>query len=281
MIASRSLYVAVAEHEIHLTEWGEADAPALVMWHGLGRTGRDFDTAAAHFADRYRVICPDTIGRGLSSWSSRPEEDYVVPAYCGHAAALLDELGIDRCLWVGTSMGGLIGMALAADPRQGGRIRRLVMNDVGPAINPAAVERINSYVSIVPEYGGMAEFEQSLRAIYAPFGVLSDQEWRTMAETSMRRLPNGNITYHYDPEVMRVFCERFENREAWDLWDAVRCPVLAVRGAESDLLLPLTVEEMGRRGPCAQTLVVPGCGHAPMLNAPEQLLPLAAFLDAG
>ena len=178
MVSPRSQYLPVAGHEIHLTAWGDPAAPALMLWHGLARTGRDFDTLARHFADRFHVLCPDTIGRGLSSWSSAPETDYTLPAYCRHAVELLDRLGIAQCRWVGTSMGGLIGMALAGTPETASRIERLVLNDVAPRLNQAAIERILAYVAIVPEFATMAEFEGFLRTVYAPFGQLTDAEWR-------------------------------------------------------------------------------------------------------
>ncbi|MBR9970355.1 alpha/beta fold hydrolase [Magnetospirillum sulfuroxidans] len=274
----RSFYLAIAGHEIHVSEWGDPAAPALVMWHGLARTGRDFDTAAAFFADRYRVICPDTIGRGLSSWSTAPDTDYTLPVYCGIAIGLLEALGITSCRWVGTSMGGLIGMALAASDLGRGRIDKLVVNDIGPALNADAVNRIKAYVSMVPEFATMDEFERFLRVVYTPFGQLSDAEWRLMAETSVRRRDNGKLSSHFDPAVMRVFCEQFDGSEAWEMWDAIACPTLALRGAVSDLLLAETATEMTRRGPKPALITVPGCGHAPMLNVPSQLQPVAAFL---
>jgi pimeloyl-ACP methyl ester carboxylesterase len=278
MSARTSHYLSVAGHEIHVSEWGDKDAPALVMWHGLARTGRDFDIAAAHFADRYRVICPDTIGRGLSSWSSNPDTDYTVPVYCSIALGLLDQLGVQNCAWVGTSMGGLIGMALAGSEMGRDRITKLVVNDIGPVLNAEAINRIKAYVSMVPEFATMVEFEAFLRVVYAPFGQLSDAEWRLMAETSVRRRDNGKLSSHFDPAVMRVFCEQFDGSDAWDLWDAITCPTLALHGQSSDLILAETAEEMTRRGPKPKLITVPGCGHAPALNTPAQLGTLNEFL---
>lgn len=278
MSERRTLFIPVAGHEIHVSEWGDPAAPALVMWHGLARTGRDFDVAAAHFADRYRVICPDTIGRGLSSWSAAPDRDYTIPAYVGIALGLLDALGVERCRWVGTSMGGLIGMAVAADPAGRARVEKLVVNDIGPAINAEAVNRIKAYVSQVAEFATLADFERLIRVVYAPFGPLTDAEWKHLVETGVRRRDNGTFSTHYDPQVMRVFCEQFDGSEAWELWDAISCPTLVLRGAQSDLLAADKAEEMTRRGPRPRLITVPDCGHAPMLNVPGQLAPLAAFL---
>lgn len=278
MTTRRSCYVDVGGHELHVIEWGAPDAPVLVMWHGLARTGNDFDVAAAHFSARYRVICPDTIGRGLSSWSSRPERDYTYDAYMDHACSLLRQMGIGRCRWVGTSMGGLLGMMLAAGPLKG-RIERLVLNDIGPRPNPAAIARIRAYVTAPPSFAHMRELEASLRQIYQPFGALSDQEWRALAETSARRRDDGRLTVHYDPEVMRVFARQADDLNYWAVWDGVACPTLILRGEASDVLLPEVAEEMTRRGGGAALVTVPGCGHAPMLNRPGQIAVLGHFLE--
>ena len=278
MISPRSSYLPIAGHEVHLTAWGDPAAPALVLAHGLARTGRDFDTLARRFADRFHVLCPDTIGRGLSSWSAVPDEDYSIPTYCRHALELLDRLGIARCGWVGTSMGGIIGMALAGTAETAPRIERLVLNDVAPRLNQVAIDRILAYVTLVPEFAGMTEFETFLRTVYAPFGRLSDEEWRLMAETSMRRRDNGRISSHYDPAVMRVFAEQFQALDMWALFDAITCPVLALRGEVSDLVEAQVAEEMTARGPRARLVTIPGCGHAPALNTPEQIAVLEGFL---
>ncbi|WP_295385113.1 alpha/beta hydrolase [uncultured Thiodictyon sp.] len=278
MTSPRSSYLAIAGHEVHLTAWGDPAAPALVLWHGLARTGRDFDTLARRFADRFHVVCPDTIGRGLSSWSATPDEDYSIPVYCQHALALLDHLGIAACRWVGTSMGGLIGMALAGTPETALRIERLVLNDVAPRLNRTAIARIKAYVTLVPEFANMSEFETFLRTVYAPFGHLTDDEWRLMAETSVRRRDNGRLSSHYDPAVMRVFAEQFQDFDMWALFDAIACPVLALRGAASDLVEPQVADEMTRRGPRVRLVTIPGCGHAPALNTPEQMAVLGDFL---
>ncbi len=277
MTLSRSRYLSVLDLEFHVTEWGDAAAPALVMWHGLARTGRDFDTLAAHFSDRYRVICPDTLGRGLSGWSVEPQRDYTLAAYVKHALGIFDELGIGRMTWIGTSMGGALGMLLAAGPLKG-RMERLVMNDIGPTLNPAAVERIRAYVTQIPDFPGMTAFEDFLRLVYKPYGALTDEEWRRMAETSARRRDDGRITVHYDPAVMRVFAASAGDYELWEAYDRVECPTLVLRGAESDLLLPEVADEMTRRGPKARLATIPGCGHAPALNVPEQIGLLERFL---
>ena len=274
----RSEYLPLCGQQIHVTRWGDPGLPALVMWHGLARVGRDFDTAARHLSQRFHVICPDTLGRGWSSWSDQPDRDYTIPAYVDHAGSLLDALGIGSCAWVGTSMGGLVGLAAAAGPLQG-RISRLVLNDVGPELPVPAVERIKAYVTRMPDFPGMAEFEAFMRLAYAPYGPQTDAEWRRMAETSARRRDDGRITVHYDPKVMTVFADSIGGFDAWAVYDAIACPTLVLRGAESDLLTTDIADRMTRRGPRPRLVTVPGCGHAPALNSPEQIGVLEQFLS--
>ena len=269
MTEPRSLFLDVEGYEIHVTEWGPTNGPVLVMWHGLARTGRDFDSLARHFRSAYRIVCPDTIGRGLSSWSRQPDADYVIPRYGELAERLLDRLGIGDCHWIGTSMGGLIGMTVAAGAA-GGRIGRLVVNDIGPRINPAALARIRSYVTQLPAFATLRELEALLRQVYRPFGRLSDAEWRAMAETSARRRDDGQWTLHYDPAVMRVFAAQPDDGHLWAEWDRISCPTLVLRGV---------AEEMTRRGPRALLVTVPGCGHAPALNVSDQIAVIEAFLE--
>ena len=275
---SRSRYIQVSGHELHFVEWGDPQAPAMVMWHGLARTCRDFDTPALHFSSKYRVICPDTIGRGLSSWSSDPATDYTVPTYVSHAEALLDSLGVEHCAWVGTSMGGIVGLYAAAGPLAG-RITRLVLNDAAPKFNPAALSRIKAYATAMPHFATLSELEAFLRSVYAPFGHLTDAEWRKMAETSLRRRDDGRLTVHYDPQVMQVFADGIdENFDLWEAWDNITCPVLMLRGETSDLVSVETAQDMTQRGPKAKLVTIPGCGHAPALNVPEQFAVLDEFV---
>jgi len=236
------------------------------------------DELAAHLSSRFRVICPDTIGRGLSQWSPHPEREYCLDFYGRLALALLEQLGVDRCHWVGTSMGGAIGIRLAAGGLKG-RMRRLVLNDMGPKIADAAVERIKAYAGKPPQFERLSELEQYFRTVYKPYGWLSDEQWRRLAESSMRRTPEGKITTHYDPNMVLQFVHHPCDYEQWDAWDAITAPTLCLRGETSDLLLPEVAEEMKRRGPKATVATIAGCGHAPALNVPDQLSLVARFLD--
>jgi pimeloyl-ACP methyl ester carboxylesterase len=281
-----SNYVTCAGREIHFTEWGAAHRPTVVAWHGLARTGRDMDELAQALADRFRVICPDAIGRGFSQWSPDPGNEYRLAFYAQVAADLFDRLGIQRAHWVGTSMGGAIGTVCAAGLFQPGlkdRIQSLVLNDSAPRLAAAAVERIRNYAGNPPAFATMAQLEAFYRQVYKPFGWLSDAQWRRLAETSARRLPDGRFTPHYDPAMVRQFIDHPNDYELWDHYDRIRVPVLLLRGAESDLVRPDVAAEMLTRGPgtlgLARVVEVPGCGHAPALNVPQQLYLVRDFIE--
>ena len=264
-----SRYLSCAGRELHITEWGAQHSEVVVAWHGLARTGRDMDDIAAHLAQRWRVICPDTLGRGLSQWSPVPDVEYQLDFYSRQATAMLDQLGIAQCRWLGTSMGGAIGLH-AAHGALRGRISRLVMNDIGPELAAPAVERIRSYAGSPAAFATVGELEQYFRSIYKPYGQLSDAQWLRLTETSTRRLPDGRVTPHYDPAMVRQFIAHPNDYDQWAAWDAMTIPVLVLRGADSDLLLPDVAEAMRNRGPRAVVVTIAGCGHAPALNTPAQ-----------
>jgi len=277
-----SHYIALLERELHYTERGRGNAETVVMWHGLARTGRDFDDIAAALSRRYRVICPDTIGRGLSEWSPAPDAEYCLAFYARLGVALCDALGIERMHWVGTSMGGAIGIKLAsrAGGALAGRIDRLVLNDNGPQLAAAAIERIKSYAGNPAAYARVSELEAYFRKIYAPFGLLTEREWVKLTETSTRRLPDGRVTPHYDPNMVRQFINFPHDYDLWPEYDALDIPVLCLRGANSDLLLAETAQAMRERGPRARVVEIAGCGHAPALNVPGQIGLVEEFLAA-
>jgi len=275
-----SRYLVCDGHEVHYTEWGPPGGTAVIAWHGLARTGRDMDELATHLAGRYRVICPDTIGRGLSEWSRAPARDYCFEAYGRIAVSLADQLGIREAHWVGTSMGGALGIHLAAG-RLRGRIRRLVLNDIGPKLGHAAVQRILTYAGDPPQFDRLSELEQYFRTVYKPYGSLSDEQWRRLTETSVRRTAEGRVTPHYDPGIVLQFVHHAADYELWEAYDSIDVPTLCLRGESSDLLLPETAEEMRSRGPRAVVVTIPGCGHAPALNAPDQLQLVERFLAGG
>jgi pimeloyl-ACP methyl ester carboxylesterase len=273
-----SHYLLCEGREIHYTQWGAGHPRTVIAWHGLARTGRDMDDIAAHLSAKYHVICPDTIGRGLSQWSPAPEQEYCLDFYARLAVSLIDQLGIGELSWLGTSMGGAMGIRLAAGPLKG-RIRRLVLNDIGPKLGEAAVERIRSYAGNPPQFDRVGELEQYFRTVYKPFGWLSDEQWRRLAETSTRRTDGGKVTPHYDPKMVLQFTHHPRDYDQWEAWDAIDVPTLCLRGETSDLLLPEVAEAMRSRGPRAVVVTIPGCGHAPALNVPEQFALVERFLN--
>ncbi len=282
-----SHYVTCAGREIHYTQWGAQHADTVIAWHGLARTGRDMDELAEHLSARYRVICPDTIGRGLSQWSPSPSAEYCLAFYARLAAELFDQLEIASAHWVGTSMGGAIGTVSAAalmQPAMRGRVRSLVLNDNAPKLADPALARIRAYAGEPPAFATVRELEAYFRQVYAPYGWLSDAQWRRLTETSTRRLPDGRVTPHYDPAMVRQFIDHPDDYQIWEHYDALTIPVLCLRGAQSDLVLRETTVEMMRRGPgalgLAQVVEIDGCGHAPALNVPDQLEHVSAFIDA-
>jgi pimeloyl-ACP methyl ester carboxylesterase len=260
-------------------EWGDARNPdVLVCVHGLTRTARDFDELARALCGRFRVVCPDVAGRGESEWLPDPML-YVVPQYAADMVTLIARLDVESVSWVGTSMGGLIGMALAS--QAGSPIRRMVLNDVGPVITKASLDRIASYVGKAPTFAAVEEAERYIRTISAPFGPHSDAQWRFLTETWLRRNDDGTWRAHYDPRIGEPRLVPGKDVELWSLYDAVRCPTLLMRGELSDLLTRETAAEMANRGPRAKVVEIRGVGHAPTLQHADQIAVLRDFLLQG
>ncbi len=255
-------------------EWGDPHAPVILCVHGLTRNGRDFDALADGLADRFRVVCPDLPGRGLSQWLDRPEQ-YALPSYVAALSHLLAATG-GPVGWVGTSLGGICGMAVAAMP--GNPVSRLVLNDIGPFIPAAALARIRDYLAAAPaEFADRPALEAELRRVHAPFGRLTDAQWAHLARHSGRALANGRLALHYDPAIREpILASPPEDVNLSAMWSAITVPRLVLRGADSDLLLELTLAGMTRDG--ARTISVPGCGHAPALMDAATIAAVRAFL---
>lgn len=266
-------------HRLHYLEWGRHDSPRTVVCvHGLTRNARDFDALATALSKHYRVICVDVVGRGLSE-RLQVADDYGYPVYLQDMAALLARLDVEQVDWVGTSMGGLVGMMLAAQP--GSPVRRLVLNDVGPFIPEAALRRIDEYLGKVYEFQSLEQVEAHLRLVHAPFGPLSDVQWREMAGHSAVMGQDGLYRLHYDPGIAAPLkSQPIADVDLWPVWDAVRCPTLVLRGADSDILLAQTGAEMGTRGPAADVMEFPGIGHAPALLEAGQISVVIDWLTA-
>src|SRR5258708_30242633 len=267
-------------HRIAYLEWGDPrNRDVLVCVHGLTRSARDFDSLARALCDHYRVVCPDVAGRGDSEPLADPML-YVVPQYVADVVTLIARLDADPVDWIGTSMGGLIGLALAA--QAGNPVRRLVLNDCGPVISHASLERIAAYVGLTPLFPTLADADKYVRAISATFGAHSDAEWRFLAETWVHKV-EGGFRPHYDPRIADAFRATMPpgDLEFWPVYDAVRCPTLLLRGAQSDLLSRDTAKEMTRRGPKARLVEIAEVGHAPTLMHAEQIAVVREFLMEG
>lgn len=270
-------------HKLVYREWlpepRNHNGRTVICVHGLTRNGRDFDALAADLAVQgYRVICPDVVGRGESDRLTNPQ-GYGYPQYLADMAALIARLDVGAVDWVGTSMGALIGMMLAAQPQT--PIRSLVLNDAGPLIPKAALERIATYVGAEPVFEDFAAAERFARTTYAGFGKLNDQEWRKLTEVTVVETGGGAYGLNYDPRIADAFkLAELKDVILWPVWDAISCPSLVLRGAESDLLLEETAREMTERGPKADLATIPDCAHAPALMDPAQIDIIRDWLSA-
>jgi len=252
--------------------------PPVVCVHGLTRTGRDFDVLGERLGRQRQVVAPDMPGRGQSDFLP-VKSDYGYPLYLSAVAALIGTLDAPEIDYVGTSMGGIIGMMLASQPNS--PVRRLVLNDVGPLIPKAALAHIATYVGQGEEFDDLAAVEAYYRRIAAPYGALTDGQWRRMAEHGHRRLGSGKLALNYDPDIALPFRGELADVDLWPVYDLIRCPTLVIRGGESGLLLAQTAQEMARRGPKATLFAVLGAGHAPALMAEDQLEAIEHFLAEG
>ncbi len=262
-------------HNMAYKEWGDPKNPAVLLCvHGVTRVSDDFDALAAVMADRYRVICPDVVGRGRSSWLTNPQA-YQLPQYVSDMVTLIARLDVTQVDWFGTSMGGLIGMGVAA--LKGNPIRKMMLNDIGPTINFAALMRIAQYMGKEVRFPTFEAGVDYIRTIAAPFGPHSDEQWNKLAGDVLRQQKDGQWSRHYDPAIAQAFSTFTEENAAqseaalWAIYDAIQCPVLLVRGSESDLLSRETADLMTQRGPRAALTELAGIGHAPTFMQPEQI----------
>lgn len=269
-------------HKMVYKEWGDPANPnVLVCVHGVTRVSDDFDNIAAAFSDRYRVICPDIVGRGRSDWLRNPAY-YVIPQYMSDMMALLARLDVEKVDWIGTSMGGLIAMPLASLP--GNPIRKLVLNDVGPSLDMTSLVSIADYIGKDLRWATYEDAETYIRAISVPFGPHTDDEWQKMAKSVLRQLDDGQWTRHYDIRLASPFKDAyFNNVEAseallWQAYDAIQAPTLLIRGAQSGLLTAETAQSMSQRGPRAKLVEFEGVGHAPTLMHDDQISVIKDFL---
>jgi pimeloyl-ACP methyl ester carboxylesterase len=274
-------------HRMAYWQWGEARAGHVVLCvHGLSRLGRDFDVLAQALCTRQpdlRVVCPDVVGRGQSDWLHDPM-GYQLPAYAADMLALLAQLQPTTLDWVGTSMGGLIGMALCGQPALPLKVRKLVLNDVGPVIQWQALQRIGSYLGQPVRFASLEQAADALWTISASFGPHTREQWLALTRPMLKADDQGGFVLHYDPAIALPFKAVTPESAAqgesalWQLYDAITAQTLLLRGADSDLLSAETAVAMTQRGPCARLVEFAGVGHAPTLIAPDQVRVVSDFL---
>lgn len=269
-------------HSVAYKEWGEPQNPnVLVCVHGVTRISDDFDGLAQALGDHYRVVCPDIVGRGRSDWLRDPKY-YQLPQYVSDMVTLVARLDVEKVDWFGTSMGGLIGMAVAS--LQNSPIRKLVLNDIGPGLNFPAISRIAGYIGQEIGFDSFDEAANYIRSISLGFGPHSDKEWNKIASDVLRKNQDGKWTRHYDLRLAVPFQSETEEStkraEAalWAAYDAIQCPTMVVRGAESDLLTHDVAQQMTLRGPRAKLVELPGVGHAPTFMHDDQIAIAREFL---
>ncbi|WP_085580188.1 alpha/beta fold hydrolase [Thalassospira mesophila] len=274
----RDVFVKLCGYETRIRQWGTPGKPVIVMVHGLARLSTDFDILARELTDDYFILCPDIVGRGYSAWAQNPDEEYVPGFYAAQMIEMLDHFNIDHCSWIGTSMGGIIGMVVAdVAPK---RIDRILLNDIGPELAQDAVDRIKAYVGGTPEFASIAEIDAIMRVIYAPFGLENDAEWAELAMYSARRLPNGKYAMHYDPRVMEVFRDQIDDYDGWDIFNRLSCPLTMFSGVQSDLVPEPIVKKMQAAKPEMHLVSLENCGHAPYLNTRGQVESVKIFLKS-
>jgi pimeloyl-ACP methyl ester carboxylesterase len=273
---------ATGLHRMAYWEWGDPANPRVLMCvHGLTRQGRDFDELARALCGEFRVVCPDVVGRGASAWLRDPKA-YVIPTYVADMVTLLARLDADELSWVGTSMGGLIGLVTAA--LQGSPVRRLVLNDVGPVIEPAALTRIAAFVGQPEVWPSEDAAADALWDVSRGFGPHSREQWLALTRPQLKPAPQGGVMSRYDPGIAGPIrattpeTAAFGQQLLWQAYDAIRCPTLVLRGADSDLLSRETAQAMTQRGPRARVVELPGVGHAPTLVAADQVAVVREFL---
>lgn len=271
---------ALGLYHMAYREWGDSQNPnVLVCVHGLTRNSLDFERLAIAHSSKYRVIAPDVVGRGESDFLQNPM-GYNTVTYAADMVTLLAKLGVEQVAWLGTSMGGLIGMMLAGQPNS--PISRLILNDVGPILSLDALKRIAGYVGNPYEFADMDLASRYARLVFAPFGLQNEDEWASLVESSFKPISSGGVRFNYDKEIRQPLQQTYIDKpfDIWPLYDAIKCPTLLIHGALSDLLSAETATEMTQRGPKATLKVVAGVGHAPMFMSQDQIDLVTEFLES-
>lgn len=266
-------------HRINYLDWGAVDSKETVFCiHGLTRNSHDFDVLARRLSDKRRVVCPDTAGRGRSDWLP-DHEDYQIQQYNMDFTVLAAHIGAPEYSLIGTSLGGMMGMVLAAMPNS--PVQRLVINDIAPEVPHSAMSRLGAYLHLDPFFKSLDEVEAHLRRTLSPFNPMTDEDWAHLALTSSREA-DGGFRLAFDPDISNTYGRRYWYMmyfNLWKYWVRIKCPVLILRGKDSDFLTEHLLERMVRKLPHAKVIEFPNTGHTPTLNAPEQVDPIVAWFD--
>lgn len=265
------------QHRIVYQDWGDENNPnVLICVHGLTRNSRDFDYLASDLSAQYRVIAPDIVGRGQSDWLPDPSF-YTLEQYIKDIAILLKDLNISQADWLGTSLGGLIGMTMATMPNS--PIKRLILNDIGPVIKKEAITFLATSLAETPHFKSLAELQGFLKIAYSAMGQLEANHWEHMVTHDHRFTPEGTITRNFDPQITQsVGSISAADLTMWEVWEAVKCQTLVLHGENSVILTPAICDEMLKRNPLASIVTLPGVGHTPSLMVPEQIDIVANWL---
>jgi pimeloyl-ACP methyl ester carboxylesterase len=265
-------------YQLNYREWGDASNPdVLFCAHGFSRNCHDYDAFASRLSNQYRIICPDFPGRGKSDWL--PVEAYAYPTYVGSSLALLRHLGISKVDWLGTSMGGIVGMFLAATPSS--PIQKLVLNDVGPFFSREVMLSIAQYTGNDERFKDLSEAEAYYRLHYSAWIDLPREEWQRIALYSTEQLPDGSLRHAYDPNISapaKANLDSLKDADIWPVFEAIQCPILVVHGETSPVLTADVVEQMKKRGKSVQAIDIHGVGHAPALRLPSEIAPVTSWL---
>lgn len=254
-------------HKITYYTWGNPINPVLMMVHGLSRNGRDYDVLAEALSDRYYVVCPDMPGRGFSDWLPESVE-YSYTQYMSDLTALIARLNVTEVSWLGSSMGALLGMIMASLPNT--PVKKLIMNDIGPFITSTALQKIRSYVGLMPTFPTFELGLNFIKQIYAPFGNLTDDQWMHMATHSLTQMPDSVYRLHYDPRIA-IFNEDQKDVNLWPCWFGISCPTLVVRGASSEIFPRDVCDQMIANNAMASMCEIEGAGHAPALMSEAEI----------
>jgi len=272
--------IQVQRIHVFVRTLGHPSNQAVVCWHGFARNGSDFLTLARSLASHYFVICPDTPGRGYSDWVD--PDRYQFSFYQSVAVDLLKVFKVSgRVHWIGTSMGGVLGMMMASSPQTRGLIDRLVINDIGPEVPEDPIHRIRQYSSDKQLFRHLSDARDYFEEIYAPFGELSSEEWDLLLVHSLRRLDDGSLTQHYDPAILKQFGGSQNPTLAWAMFASITCRMLVIRGMDSDVLPAEIADKMVHGALRVERLEIPNTGHAPFLNTQEQISEIQSFLSNG